>query len=73
MTIAGGHTRAVGLFIDGVSDGHTGIGATIIELRTPVYAIQEVHVEANAATNAATTAIVADSISVVNIAVHVID
>ena len=50
VTIAGGRTRAAGVFIDGVVNSRTGIGATITELSTPIDAIQEVRVEANAAT-----------------------
>ncbi len=50
VTIAGGRTRAAGVFIDGVVNSRTGIGATITELSPPVDAISEVRVEANAPT-----------------------
>ena len=50
VTIAGGRTRAAGVFIDGVINSRTGIGATITELSTPIDAISEVRVEANAPT-----------------------
>ena len=47
-TIGGGRTRAAGVFIDGVINSRTGIGATITELSTPIDAISEVRVEASA-------------------------
>ena len=50
VTIAGGRTRSAGVFIDGVVNSRTGIGATITELSPPVDAISEVRVEANAPT-----------------------
>ncbi len=50
VTIAGGRTRAAGVFLDGVVNSRTGIGATITELSPPVDAISEVRVEANAPT-----------------------
>ena len=50
VTIAGGRTRAAGVFIDGVINSRTGIGATITELSTPIDAISEVRVEASAPT-----------------------
>lgn len=50
VTIAGGRTRSAGVFIDGVVNSRTGIGATITELSTPIDAIAEMRVEANAPT-----------------------
>ncbi len=50
VTIAGGRTRSAGVFLDGVVNSRTGIGATITELSPPVDAISEVRVEANAPT-----------------------
>ncbi len=50
VTIAGGRTRSAGVFIDGIVNSRTGIGATITELSPPVDAISEVRVEANAPT-----------------------
>jgi hypothetical protein len=50
VTIAGGRTRAAGVFLDGVVNSRTGIGATITELSPPVDAIEEVRVEASAPT-----------------------
>ena len=50
VTIAGGRTRSAGVFIDGVVNSRTGIGATITELSPPIDALNELRVEANAPT-----------------------
>ncbi len=48
VSIAGGRTRSAGVYIDGVINSRTGLGASIPELSTPIDAISEVRVDANA-------------------------
>ena len=48
VSISGGRTRSAGVYVDGVINSRTGIGATIPELSTPIDAISEVRVDANA-------------------------
>lgn len=48
ISIAGGRTRSAAVYVDGVINSRTGIGATISEFSPPVDSIQEFRVEANA-------------------------
>jgi hypothetical protein len=48
MTLAGGRTRSAAVYLDGVINSRTGIGATIAELSPPVDSIGEFRVDSNA-------------------------
>jgi hypothetical protein len=48
MSIAGGRTRSAAVYLDGVINSRTGIGATIAELSPPVDSIGEFRVDSSA-------------------------
>jgi hypothetical protein len=48
MSLAGGRTRSAAVYLDGVINSRTGIGATIAELSPPVDSIGEFRVDSNA-------------------------